>query len=807
MDNQGTFNITENLTVSGSISVSGTGEFVSGDFSNSLTVSGIPVDLGDGLDASQAQLVSVSGHLQGEIDNIDIDEVEPALIGLGTVVVISGTSSITISGTVVSGTGVSDHGGLTGLSDDDHIQYLLIDGTRAMTGTLLGKTGSASSPSFTFDGDSDTGFYRQSSNSIGVTAGNNNTLNLDAAGIELVDSGATIRLPDGTQAAPSLQFSNDPNTGLYSPGTDRVCLVASGMNKICYSGTGVDINDNTTINGDLVVTGSFSSGSGGSDIDDINGITSGSVTVTGTSGIDTITSGQIITVSGFRDEFVAASGSLQNQLDTKGTGNIEQINAISSGALTVTGSNNIQTITDVGGKIITVQDSGLATTTELVTTSGHLQDGIDAVSTRDGEIAPGYVFGTISDVELFNEFSVGDHIAWDTAILDKRGEIQFDLTTTYTGIPGPSIGRLTLAGGNSYKLKGVINLLFGMQESTHFLEWAWAEDNGTVVGSRAKNLSGSDTDGRRFESTAIVSPETDTRYEFRLIQVSGTTNFTFLDGGRENYFTAELLDATVSGGLHIHFQNTESTEWIVEHNLNTSYPMWAAYNGNAESFIPDRVTLSGANAIRVFVEPAASGTFTVSRVSESAGQITVSGVVGPPGEDGATGPQGPQGIQGAPGNPESALVGLGNVTVISGANTTTVSGNTDIFADSAAVSGTISGTTVQAETFILTEAYSGHIVQPGSGTTTAYTIEQKAPYNMEIIELAGETVVGSFTSSLEIDETVIEGIDNITLNTSENTYIATQNNNLNTGQRLTLTASGLTESVNDLGFTIKTVRV
>lgn len=34
------------------------------------------------------------------------------------------------------GGGVSDHGALTGLGDDDHAQYLLIDGTRAMTGGL-----------------------------------------------------------------------------------------------------------------------------------------------------------------------------------------------------------------------------------------------------------------------------------------------------------------------------------------------------------------------------------------------------------------------------------------------------------------------------------------------------------------------------------------------------------------------------------------------------------------------------------------------------------------------------------------------
>jgi hypothetical protein len=33
-------------------------------------------------------------------------------------------------------TGVTDHGALTGLADDDHTQYLLTNGTRAMTGTL-----------------------------------------------------------------------------------------------------------------------------------------------------------------------------------------------------------------------------------------------------------------------------------------------------------------------------------------------------------------------------------------------------------------------------------------------------------------------------------------------------------------------------------------------------------------------------------------------------------------------------------------------------------------------------------------------
>ena len=42
--------------------------------------------------------------------------------------------------TVSGGGGVSDHGALTGLSDDDHTQYILEDGTRAFTGTVSGVT-------------------------------------------------------------------------------------------------------------------------------------------------------------------------------------------------------------------------------------------------------------------------------------------------------------------------------------------------------------------------------------------------------------------------------------------------------------------------------------------------------------------------------------------------------------------------------------------------------------------------------------------------------------------------------------------
>ena len=44
---------------------------------------------------------------------------------------------IRVSGGVSGGTGITDHGAMSGLGDDDHTQYLLVDGTRAMTSTMI----------------------------------------------------------------------------------------------------------------------------------------------------------------------------------------------------------------------------------------------------------------------------------------------------------------------------------------------------------------------------------------------------------------------------------------------------------------------------------------------------------------------------------------------------------------------------------------------------------------------------------------------------------------------------------------------
>jgi len=84
--------------------------------------------------AAQAAAASAPSDLPDELANIGVI--------LAKIVIQNSASSFTsilnIDNGGISFSAASDHGGFAGLSDDDHTQYVLADGTRAMTGVLSG---------------------------------------------------------------------------------------------------------------------------------------------------------------------------------------------------------------------------------------------------------------------------------------------------------------------------------------------------------------------------------------------------------------------------------------------------------------------------------------------------------------------------------------------------------------------------------------------------------------------------------------------------------------------------------------------
>jgi len=60
--------------------------------------------------------------------------------------------------------------------------------------------------------------------------------------LDIVDSPSgefsDIELALGTQTAPSLSFTGDPNTGIYSPGADQVALTTAGSERVRIDSSG-----------------------------------------------------------------------------------------------------------------------------------------------------------------------------------------------------------------------------------------------------------------------------------------------------------------------------------------------------------------------------------------------------------------------------------------------------------------------------------------------------------------------------------------------------------------------------------------
>jgi hypothetical protein len=79
------------------------------------------------------------------------------------------------------------------------------------------------------------------------------TSNVDVPGTLDVTSTATFdsiaRHPLGSAAAPTLTFTGDPNTGIYSPGADQVAVATNGTGRVF-----VDASGNVGVKGSTVIT-------------------------------------------------------------------------------------------------------------------------------------------------------------------------------------------------------------------------------------------------------------------------------------------------------------------------------------------------------------------------------------------------------------------------------------------------------------------------------------------------------------------------------------------------------------------------
>ena len=109
--------------------------------------------------------------------------------------------------------------------NDPETRYLKLAGG-TLTGTLAHPLGAAATPSITFTGDTNTGIYSPGADQVAISTNGTQRLTTDTAA---VTSTLPIVHPLGAVGTPSITFTGDLNTGIYSPTADTLAFVEGGV--------------------------------------------------------------------------------------------------------------------------------------------------------------------------------------------------------------------------------------------------------------------------------------------------------------------------------------------------------------------------------------------------------------------------------------------------------------------------------------------------------------------------------------------------------------------------------------------------
>lgn len=92
--------------------------------------------------------------------------------------------------------------------------------------------GTAAAPSRSYTSDTNTGTYSAGADSFGIAAGGNNIVTVNTTN---VTAAQPVLVPAGTSAAPALSFSGDTDTGIYSTSANTLQFSAGNTNALNIS--------------------------------------------------------------------------------------------------------------------------------------------------------------------------------------------------------------------------------------------------------------------------------------------------------------------------------------------------------------------------------------------------------------------------------------------------------------------------------------------------------------------------------------------------------------------------------------------
>ena len=145
-------------------------------------------------------------------------------------------SSLTIGTVTTVATGGSATATITGLAPS---QVLNLGIPTGATGTVASAgSGSVSAAAVAPTGDPDTGIYFPAANQVAVTTGGTQALLLAAGAVSNPTFTGVAQFPDGSASAPSITNTGDTNTGIFHPADDNLAISTGGTERVRVTGNG-----------------------------------------------------------------------------------------------------------------------------------------------------------------------------------------------------------------------------------------------------------------------------------------------------------------------------------------------------------------------------------------------------------------------------------------------------------------------------------------------------------------------------------------------------------------------------------------
>jgi len=137
----------------------------------------------------------------------------------------------------------------TGISISNGAGSITINAT---DGNITLDDGTAAAPSLNFTNEPTTGLFRASANVMGFAVAGTSRATMTATGMTVTGTLAptgSVHAAAGTVGNPSLAFSADQNTGLYNIGADNIGVAAGGAKVLDIATTGLGVTGTLSVSG------------------------------------------------------------------------------------------------------------------------------------------------------------------------------------------------------------------------------------------------------------------------------------------------------------------------------------------------------------------------------------------------------------------------------------------------------------------------------------------------------------------------------------------------------------------------------